>query len=416
MSDLETTVSEPQRKSGRSTKSGTRTLRRSETAAAKAVDLPKDTVPAPLTEAHYDYYGLPSNPVSIYHTGPAWPLPTGPEAYPVPKGVRPIPGGHAIIPVWEKLAREIVEDLTAHNIQWSSVDPVCFAEAGKEPGPPFVWVGILPKTLSREDAEAAAVRCKDIINKYDLTDVEIGFRESVVTLSRSSEPIAPKLLDLTDPIVPIADPTADLRLPFTPVPGLPIAVHDEETASWVEGSGGLYLHTGDPSKQVLLLTARHVVFPYEDEAYSSDEGSHPPHKVLHLGPGAYKEAKEAIEESIATSKGCINVLQQRMDMVVAKGGSADGWREVIERDQKSESIVSELYEEITARFDDVQDRVLGQVVYAPPISFGTGDNGFKEDWALVELDRARFDWKTFPGNVIHLGMSQSTSQNPPIKQ
>ncbi|KAF8591708.1 hypothetical protein K439DRAFT_1626699 [Ramaria rubella] len=50
-------------------------------------------------EAQSDYFGLPSNPVSVYHTGPPWKRPTGPEAQRVPKEARPI-CKHPIADVW----------------------------------------------------------------------------------------------------------------------------------------------------------------------------------------------------------------------------------------------------------------------------------------------------------------------------
>ena len=49
-------------------------------------DVADDTPrPSPLVfdsdfEAQSDYYGLPSNPISVYHTGAPWKRPTGPGA------------------------------------------------------------------------------------------------------------------------------------------------------------------------------------------------------------------------------------------------------------------------------------------------------------------------------------------------
>lgn len=36
--------------------------------------------------------------------------------------------------------------------------------------------------------------------------------------------------------------------------------------------------------------------------------------------------------------------------------------------------------------------ILGHVVYTPPISVSTGDSKFTKDWALVELNHAKFNW------------------------
>jgi hypothetical protein len=55
----------------------------------------------------------------------------------------------------------------------------------------------------------------------------------------------------------------------------------------------------------------------------------------------------------------------------------------------------------------VSQRVLGHVVYAPPISVGTGPKRFTEDWALIELKLDKFDWDNFKGNVVYLGTFRS---------
>ncbi|THH11462.1 hypothetical protein EW146_g8030 [Bondarzewia mesenterica] len=120
------------------------------------------------SEAHSDYHGFPSNPVSIYHTGDPWPRSTGPEAQRVPKEARPI-CNHPIAHVWCKLGRQIYEYFDSVGLRWTSIDPVCFAEVGKEAGPPFLWVGVMPRTLSREDAENAAVCCKQILAESQIT-------------------------------------------------------------------------------------------------------------------------------------------------------------------------------------------------------------------------------------------------------
>ena len=134
----------------------------------------------PLDEAHNDFWGLPSNPLSIYHTGPAWPLPTGPQAQPIPKEARPV-CTHAIVPMWHQLGERIYKHFDSHELKWTSIDPVRFFEGEKESGPLFLWVSIMPGTLSPDDSEDAAVRCKEILLEYDIVDVEIAFRESIFT-------------------------------------------------------------------------------------------------------------------------------------------------------------------------------------------------------------------------------------------
>ena len=55
----------------------------------------------PLDDAYNDFHGLPSSPISIFHSGPAWLLSIGPQAQRIPKEAGPI-CNHAIAPVQSK--------------------------------------------------------------------------------------------------------------------------------------------------------------------------------------------------------------------------------------------------------------------------------------------------------------------------
>jgi len=65
------------------------------------------------------------------------------------------------------------------------------------------------------------------------------------------------------------------------------------------------------------------------------------------------------------------------------------------------------YGDITRFWTLEIQRVVGHVLYAPPIAVSSGDKRFTEDWALVELDRLTANWNTFQGNVIHVGTFRS---------
>jgi hypothetical protein len=50
-----------------------------------------------------------------------------------------------------------------------------------------------------------------------------------------------------------------------------------------------------------------------------------------------------------------------------------------------------------------ENRVLGHVVLSPPIGLDVGEDGFTEDWAVIEIDNSKVDLTNFVGNVIDLG-------------
>ncbi|KAF8314386.1 uncharacterized protein EI90DRAFT_2835652, partial [Cantharellus anzutake] len=94
-----------------------------------------------------------------------------------PKEARPI-CIHPIAPLWHKLGQQIYKYFNSVNLKWTSIDPACFTEVGKEAGPLFLWVGVIPGTLSRDDAEDAAARCQQILAESQITSIEITFRKS----------------------------------------------------------------------------------------------------------------------------------------------------------------------------------------------------------------------------------------------
>ena len=112
------------------------------------------------------------------------------------------------------LGKQIYEYLDSKKVKWSTIDPVRFAEVGKEAGPLHLWVGVVPKSLSFKDAKAAADGCKKILAEANFPDVEIAFRESIFTRS-----VGPRLLNN----VPFYNPTADISSPFTPALSIQIA-------------------------------------------------------------------------------------------------------------------------------------------------------------------------------------------------
>lgn len=77
--------------------------------------------------------------------------------------------------------------------------------------------------------------------------------------------------------------------------------------------------------------------------------------------------------------------------------------------EASKASVYEFHSYVTKSWSAESQRILGHVLYAPPISVGTGDKRFMEDWAFIEINRGRFDWNVFRSNVIHLGMFRSIS-------
>ena len=182
-------------------------------------------------------------------------------------------------------SRQIYEHFDSINFKWSTIDPICFTEVGGEPGPLYIWVGVMNGTPLRKDARNAAAHCKHILAKSQFATFEIAFCESVFT--RSAGPQFLKCNRYFDPSVPLAN----VRYSCTPTLGVPIA---PKAFSQFGGTGRLYLREGGERNRVLLLTARHGVLPsseYRNEFY---ERKMPRREVILLGNKAFENVLTSV--------------------------------------------------------------------------------------------------------------------------
>ena len=371
-----------------------------------AKEVPKDNLSQSYPGAFSDFYGLPTNPICIYRTGDEWSVPKGPEAYRIPREARPV-FNHPLQDVWPKLHIEVYEFLDSVGVIWSTIDPVRFAEKGKkEASPIHLWIGVVPKSLSFEDAQAAAVGCKQILASAGFPDIEIAFRESLYI--RSS---GPQLLEHD----PSEDPIADIRYPFTPSLGIQIAPKD---TPHFEGTGALYLRESSESKRVFLLTARHVALPppaHSNQLYSCKTPSQRRVDIVVLGSKAYTDALVSMVGRIESELILSGTYQDELDYLgrVVEGEAArrtrarQGYQRKLAEAKQAISDVNDFYGDITKYWSTPSQRVLGYVLHAPPISLATGPKQLTEDWALIDLDLDKIDWGTFKGNVVYLGTFRS---------
>ncbi|KAI6097141.1 hypothetical protein EV401DRAFT_2247385 [Pisolithus croceorrhizus] len=346
-------------------------------------------------EAKFYYAGLPSNPVLVYRTSTTpWKRPTGPEAYRELKEVKPV-FSHKIVTVWADLGPKVCTCLDSLRVTWTSVDVVRFAVVEKAPGPPVLWIGVVPQSLSGEGAHVAAARCMRLLNSYRITDVEVEFRESVFTRFAGL-----KLLKS----VPSTDATAGVRGPLTPVLGLRIAAR---ATPYIEGTGALYISEGRNSDKVYILTARHVLFPPnagDNSLYNFVHVSQRRREVILLGLRAFQTVLKSTMVKIGEHQIMVDYYKQQLNDMEGDDAEEQVTLEGnLTKEEKAIRALNQFHDETTKYWSEESQRVLGHIAYSPPLTFGTGAEKYTEDWALIELDRNKIDWDTFKGNVIDLG-------------
>jgi len=277
---------------------------------------------------------------------------------------------------WLEIGQLIYEHLDSRNVEWSSIDPVRFAEAGKEEVRAlYLWIGVIPGTLAFEAARAAAEGCKDILAREGFPDVEIAFRESVVTHS-----VGPKLLSF-DPSV---DPVPELRSPFTPALGIQIA---PLKTPYYEGTGAVYLRESSQSDRVFLLTACHVARPppaHCNQLLSRKRSNQAREQIVVLGTNAYTDAINRMMSSIGHELLSIKTWEEEVERlgpvvegeVPKKTRARKNFEGLVENARMRIKDVDEIHREVTKQWTTPNQRVIGYVVYAPAVTVADGPKHF----------------------------------------
>ncbi|KAM5533672.1 hypothetical protein V8D89_012639 [Ganoderma adspersum] len=351
-------------------------------------------------EAKYYLYGFPSKPRLIARSNPdVWMKPTGPEAYLEPKEIIPL-GAHPLRAVWEDtLGPALDAYLLGQQVQVSFLNSYLIGVAGKTPPLPFVMVGVNPGTLFGQAGLNAAVGCRSILLENGLNDVHVIILESAFSLSKA----------LYKPAI-TANPVVVVREPFSTSLGISICSAKSPN---LEGTGGFFFLDKAKPGVLHLLTARHVLFhPDKDEnklfAFRGG-GGQAAKKVMFMGTATFESRCKSIEFAIGGQQIIIEQLKRRLD---AAAVMEDEEEAVMERADVAKSMAGataaiaafqKLLDDVTRDWKDEANRIIGHVTLSPPISFNYGDDGFTEDWAVVEIYPSMIAKLNFVGNAIDLG-------------
>jgi hypothetical protein len=353
--------------------------------------------------ATFDFYGVPSGALSVYKSGSAWPVRTGPESQRIIRESRAV-YGHPMQPVWIELGERVYKLLDATGVRWTSIDPLAFAEAGKKIfSPLLLWIGVVPESLQYELANTAAEAVTKLISEAGFSGVEIGFRESIVTPSVAG----PKMI----PFDPFNDSISEFTKPFTPTPGLAIA---PLRTPFHEGTGALYIRENEGGR-VLLLTCAHVARPppvHRNTDLVRKSSSSPREYIIALGHSGYASALQGMMAAIGNLELSIKDWQDVLDHLgeYQEGESEDTTEKreehlnLVKKARRKMEKINEFHSNISKRWTVPNDRIIGQVLHVEPIAVSAGPQKLTEDWALIALEESKFEWDKFKGNTVYIGM------------
>ncbi|KAF8638736.1 hypothetical protein AX16_010459 [Volvariella volvacea WC 439] len=333
----------------------------------------------------------------------------GPEAYLVPKEASPL-GFHPLQEIWETtVGPAMVAYLDTKGVKWTSLDPIRMGYAGDSSPPAIVWMGVLPGSLTAEIGLEVATYCKGILSAHDIDDVHVEIRESEVF--RSAKMYKP---------VPTSNATVRVLEPFSTALGPPISTED---TSSIGGTGGFFIFDPRYPGMIYLVTARHVVIRSDkdnNELYQHSNSSQPRKEVLLFSDPAIEKHIKAIESEIGGKEIIIKQLERRLEVAEQMGKEdAEAERDEIQPQlNKARKAIGDLktfLTNVSRDWRERKNRVLGHVVLSPPIGLDVGEEGFTEDWAVIEIDKSKLDSTNF-GNAIDLGTDIiSTSSTAPSR-
>ncbi|KAF8273832.1 hypothetical protein EI94DRAFT_1769038 [Lactarius quietus] len=285
--------------------------------------------------------------------------------------------------LWAAIRDEVVKLLDKREIRLTSIDLARFRwEEQNANG------GIIPDRLSGDVAFEYSKDILQLLEKHNIHDIDVAYRESVAELLTGPELFAPvndlhSLKDVIDSV--------------TTTLGLPIA--------------GLKV-----GETLYGVTARHVLFPeeygntpysYRDSDYTYIAGSKK--KVVLMGNKAFDNFLATIQAHIGYLNNTVIVLKKQvvvyMRQMQAGNRQAASDLATTEADMNRKKVVIEELKQFFIKMKEwskLNDRVIGHVVWAPPIGFSTPPHGYTKDVCVIRLNEKKF-LPNFKGNVIDLG-------------
>ncbi|KAI6007528.1 hypothetical protein F5J12DRAFT_828698 [Pisolithus orientalis] len=264
--------------------------------------------------------------------------------------------------------------------------------------PVTIWVGVLPDTLTGEVAFKSSNDILDFLKEHGISDVDVAYRESVANGSSGPELFAP-VWDF-DPLKAVIDPvTTSLSLPIAGFETL-----------YSLGKLGFYFKVG---QDLYAVTARHVLFPENEgnNAYSYVAG--PKKEVVLMGSKDFNDFLASIQDHIDIMNHTVGILERRATTLTARA-EGDGptakqaakelevTRRQLPKTRETIEALKNFFVKMKTEWTSPKDRIIGHVVWAPPVSVHASPHSYTLDVCVIELDKKKF-LKNCRGNVLDLG-------------
>ncbi|CAE6480993.1 unnamed protein product [Rhizoctonia solani] len=306
--------------------------------------------------------------------------------------------------LWATIRDEVVKLLDEREIEFTSVDLARFRWEEEEEGRKSktftsrvtIWVGVLPDSLTGDLACESSKDILQLLNMHDIQDIDVAYRESEAKLFSGPKLLAP--VDHFDPLKYVIDP-------LTTALGLPIA---GLKTPYTQGTLGFYFRVGD---DLYGVTARHVLFP-EGQANSQYDynSARPKKEVVLMGDKAFTDFLTSIQARIDHLNFNVTFYEKQIAAYTMKtqAGNQQAASYLAttqaEMDKKKAAIeaLKTFFVRIKKEWSGLNNRIIGYVVWAPPIVARAPPHGYTKDVCVIRLDEGKF-LPNFRGNVVDLG-------------
>ncbi|KAL4251093.1 hypothetical protein ABKN59_005624 [Abortiporus biennis] len=177
---------------------------------------------------------------------------------------------------------------------------------------------------------------------------------------------------------------------------------------YMQGTHGFYFRIGD---DLYGVTARHVLFRDDQgNAAYTYKPSTPKKKVVVMGTQAFTDFLASIQAKIGDLKYRLTALRQMAASFEKRANNGNEQaardlataRESIRETEESVEEHRKFFAQMKKDWSDVDNRVIGHVVWAPPTTGLVDPYGYTLDVCVIKLDESKF-YPNSKGNVLDLG-------------
>ncbi|RYO83035.1 hypothetical protein DL764_009522 [Monosporascus ibericus] len=313
-------------------------------------------------------------------------------------------GEHDIVRKWSKvLCFQVARALK--NYHWNYFFPIRIGLKGSRFGdscPVILLIAVDEGTLSWKDGITAALHCQSILRDFQIGDVEVEILEG--RCHRAA--VSTKLEALFDPENPTQKNVHETMTPMLSSLGYPLGYLEDRKG---QGTLGLYLKFEDHAP-IYGLTCRHVVHGNRQAGDSYKfSGADRPQYHIQGTQATFQDWEYELETALAGSKSRTKLLEdahKRWELFLQYDEKNEHKRPTDKQRKELDSgrleiAFTDKVLKCISTLAEKDKRKVGHLAFHPAFQVSARKPGYLKDWALVELDLAKYLGP--PENKVFLG-------------